>query len=59
MDCAPFGHDAGTVDRDGLFDGAEFKGNLFVQHAGDDQPEYLVFAESGDSRRSLSSFSCS
>ena len=49
---AHFGHDASPVNLDGLLDGPELKGNLLVQHPGDDQPEHLVFAGS-ESLRSL------
>ncbi len=37
-----FGDGAYPVNLDGLFDGPELKGDLFVQHTGDDEPEDLV-----------------
>jgi hypothetical protein len=43
---AHFGHDAGAADLDGLFYGPKMEGDLFVQHARDDEPEDLVFARS-------------
>jgi len=41
---AHFGHGASPVNLDGLFEGPELIGDLFIQHTGDDQREHFIFA---------------